>query len=199
MYFRPVLCEAPPYEPAESGQSAQVSLSCSGASALTAQNLNIQPFSTPPSGFTTDLSRIPPDAALGGTPSTNPSHERTSATVLVPWAPGSHAGAVRYVLGPAQLTTASIKLASAKNIGGDLWVVNYTMTTAGSALMDKVAFENFHQQIAVELGGNVYSTPLVEPTQTSFTSYQGKGQISGLTKSQAALLSSAMSSEKTRP
>ncbi len=110
VYFRPVLCEAPPYEPAESGQSAQVSLSCSGASALTAQNLNIQPLSTPPSGFTTDPSRIPPDAALGGTPSTNPSHERTSATVLVPWAPGSHAGAVRYVLGPAQLTTASIEI-----------------------------------------------------------------------------------------
>ncbi len=101
------------------------------------------------------------------------------------------------MLGPARLATASIKSASAKNIGGDLWVVNYTLTTAGSALMDKVAFENFHQQIAVELGGKVYSTPLVEPTQSSFTSYQGRGQISGLTKSQAARLSSAMSSEKT--
>ena len=34
VYVRPILCEAPPYEPAERGQSAQVSPSCSAASAL---------------------------------------------------------------------------------------------------------------------------------------------------------------------
>ena len=46
------------------------------------------------------------------------------------------------------------------------WVVDYSLAgSAGSALWDKVAQENFHQLLGIELDGEVYSAPIIQPTQ----------------------------------
>ena len=42
-----------------------------------------------------------------------------------------------------------------------------------------MAQENFHQYVAIDLDGLVESAPLIQPNQASFTSFQGKGEISG--------------------
>jgi preprotein translocase subunit SecD len=73
-------------------------------------------------------------------------------------------------------------------------VVDYTLAgAAGFALWDKVAQENFHQLLGIELDGEVYSAPIIQPTQSTFTSFDGKGEISGnLTQSDAQNLAQAM-------
>ena len=42
-----------------------------------------------------------------------------------------------------------------------------------------MAEENFHQLLAIELDGEVYSAPIIQPTQSTFSSFDGKGEISG--------------------
>jgi preprotein translocase subunit SecD len=74
------------------------------------------------------------------------------------------------------------------------WVVDYTLAgSANSALWDKVAEENFHQLLGIELDGEVYSAPIIQPTQSSFSSFDGNGEISGsLTQADADNLAQAM-------
>jgi preprotein translocase subunit SecD len=106
---------------------------------------------------------------------------------------------LRCVLGPAQMTGRSIGSAQATQNQTGAWVVDYTLAgSAGSALWDKVAQENFHQLLGIELDGQVYSAPIIQPTQAAFSSFDGKGEISGgsgansLTQSDAQNLAQAM-------
>jgi preprotein translocase subunit SecD len=56
-----------------------------------------------------------------------------------------------------------------------------------------VAQENFHLPVAIELDGSVYSAPIIQPTQATFTSFDGNGEISGsLTQQDADNLAQAM-------
>jgi preprotein translocase subunit SecD len=66
------------------------------------------------------------------------------------------------------------------------WVVNYTLTKTGSPLWDSVAEKNFHGLLAIELDGVVQSAPLIQPSQASFTSFDGQGEISGAFTEQSA-------------
>jgi preprotein translocase subunit SecD len=60
-------------------------------------------------------------------------------------------------------------------------------------LWDQVAQANFHQELAIELDGVVQSAPLIQPGQTSFTSFAGSGEISGsFTQASAKNLAIAM-------
>ena len=52
---------------------------------------------------------------------------------------------------------------------------------------------NFHLPLGIELDGEVYSAPIIQPTQSTFTSFDGKGEISGsLTQQDADNLAQAM-------
>ena len=56
-----------------------------------------------------------------------------------------------------------------------------------------MAQENFHQLLGIELDGEVYSAPIIQPTQSSFTSFDGQGEISGsFTKNEAQQLAVVM-------
>jgi hypothetical protein len=199
VYFRPVLCTAPLFNPAAGAAGGAGSPSCSQGSALTTKSLNVQPIVSSPSGFTEN--NVPTDSALAGVPSTKPSADTASATVLLPaltvkGLPGN--GAERYVLGPAEMSSSSIRFAVARRTPQTgQWVVDYTTTTRGAARWDKVARQNFHLLLAVDVGGVVYSAPIIQPTQTSFSSFEGRGEISGnLTKADAQHLASAWSDRK---
>jgi preprotein translocase subunit SecD len=72
-------------------------------------------------------------------------------------------------------------------------VVSYTLTGAGSPAWDKLAQSSFHQIIAIELDGVIQSAPIIQPSQSTFTSFAGKGEISGhLSETQAKNLALAM-------
>lgn len=192
VYFRPVLCTAPPYVAAGPNPPASGSPACSASSVLSAENLSVEPMGSSPSGFTS--ANVAPDTGLASVRSTRPSADRASATVLLPALGGScYAKGYRCVLGPAEMTGSSIASATAKHVQRGAWFVDYATTARGSQLWDKVAEENFHEQLAVEVNGVVYSAPLMQPTQSSFTSFDGRGEIGGsLTKTQAMHLAEAM-------
>jgi preprotein translocase subunit SecD len=156
---------------------------------------------------------VTPNSSVQGYSSSNPqpdpqflTYTNTSTTVknyenrdvLLPTLPAtgtnSSKSALRYVLGPSEMTGHSIASASAQQDQTGQWVVNYSLAgSTGSALWDKVAQENFHQLLGIELDGVVYSAPIIQPAQGTFSSFDGQGEISGsLTQADAQRLAQAM-------
>ena len=200
MYFRPVLCFAYPQAVPKADKNKvqprgiETLPACTPSSELSAANLNVTPNSSP-QGYSSN--NVPPDTQYAAYPSTSvekPDYARS--TVLLPGIGGACDGTavVRCVLGPAQMTGRSIANATATQNQTGQWVVDYTLAgSAGSALWDKVAGENFHQLLGIELDGEVYSAPIIQPSQSGFTSFQGRGEISGsLTQADAQNLAQAM-------
>ena len=200
MYFRPVLCFAYPQQ-APKGSKAKVLPTgigsvpaCNTQAELSASNLNVQPAPNTSAGYTQN--NVPPDPQYVSVPSTSTEKPGyPTSTVLLPGIGNAcfNTG-YRCVLGPSQMTGRSIGSATATQNQTGAWVVNYTLAgAANSALWDKVANENFHQLLGIELDGKVYSAPIIQPTQSSFTSFNGNGEISGsLTQSDANNLAQAM-------
>jgi len=199
MYFRPVLCFAYPEGVPKGSKATTLPRgigtipACTASSELTQANLAVTPNNSP-QGYSSN--NVAPDSQYIAYPSTSvekPGY--ATSTVLLPGlaASGSSNGGERYVLGPAQMTGHSIASATATQDQTGAWVVDYSLTGPGSSLWDKVAQENFHQLLGIELDGVVYSAPIIQPTQSSFTSFDGKGEISGsLTQSDAQNLAQAM-------
>jgi preprotein translocase subunit SecD len=90
----------------------------------------------------------------------------------------ANAKSERLVLGPAELTSSAIKSATAVKISGE-WVVNFRLTSKGSAAWNAFAKRQFHAMIAIVANGEVYTAPLIQPASTRFTSFGGTGEISG--------------------
>ncbi|HVA52589.1 MAG TPA: protein translocase subunit SecD [Acidimicrobiales bacterium] len=180
LLFRPVLCEAAVGSKLVSTSTLPA---CAAQYQDTAANLNVNTS-------TSSAANIAPDPAFTNIASTPPPKDLPADTVLLPLlgTPG-----VRYVLGPSEMTGHSIKKALAQQNQAGAWVVNYTLTSTGSPLWDKVAQQNFHQLLAIELDGVVQSAPLIQPGQAAFSSFAGQGQISGsFTQQSAQTLALAM-------
>lgn len=180
---RPVLCAAPDYAGA-AGQSppAGVLPACAAASQLSVLNLVVTPSSSNPDGYTSNTS-IPPDAQFAAYPSTTPANDTATATVLLPAAPPTPA-AGRFVLGPAGLTGASVQSASAQ-VGNGGWLVNITLTSAGTAAWNELARTQFHAFVAVDVNAQVVSEQLIQPTALYFTTVSGQVTVAGFTESEA--------------
>lgn len=191
VYFREVLCYAPAYTSVPNPTPLPAP-PCSPSSLLSLANLKTTPGANSANGFTTN--NVGPDQALAGVRSTPAALDKAKATVLLPALRGvSPQGDGRFVLGPAEMTNRAIATASAsKNQTGE-WVVDYRTTSSGEEVWDKVAEENFHLFLAVDLDGVVVSAPIIQPTQSSFSSFDGRGEISGdLNRSEAQRLARAL-------
>ena len=201
MYFRPVECYAYPeatpkhapknYVPPRGTVTVPP---CAASSQITTSSLNVQPNANVPAGFTSN--NVPPDSQYVNTPSTSvlkPNYE--NSTVLLPAvANGCGGGGARCVLGPSEMSGHDIANAQATQNQTGAWVVDYTLNgSAGSTKWDQVSEQNFHLPLGIELDGNVYSAPIIQPTQGSWSSFQGRGEISGsLTQQDAQNLAQAM-------
>ena len=178
LLFRPVLCAAglgattKPVSPLPA---------CGAKYLMSATNLGVVPESTTISGFRSN--NIPADPGFSAISATKPANDNPANAVLLPVL-GSPK--VRYVLGPSQLTGQAIGKAVAQQDQAGAWVVTYSLTSAGSSQWDQVASNNFHQMLAIELDGVIQSAPIIQPTQTSFSSFNGQGQISGSFTEQSA-------------
>ncbi len=182
LLFRPVLCETGP----ASAKAVAVTTvpTCGSAYQMTAANLAVNPSTGQPTN------NIGLDPQYANIKSTQPQNDNPSQTVILPALGNS---SVRYVLGPSQLSGRAVAKALAQQTQVGQWVVNYTLTSSGSPAWDKVAAANFHAMLAIELDGVVQSAPLIQPDQTSFTSFGGSGQISGsFTANSAKQLAIAM-------
>ena len=182
LLFRPVLCETGPA--AKHAKAVKTVPSCGANYLMTAANLAVNTSTGSPTN------NIGLDPQYTNIASTQPQNDNKNQTVILP-ALGTNS--VRYVLGPAELTGQAVKTAIAQQDQVGAWVVNYSLTGAGSPAWDKVAQANFHAELAIELDGVVQSAPLIQPNQTSFSSFNGQGQISGsFTESSAKNLALAM-------
>jgi preprotein translocase subunit SecD len=185
LLFRPVLCEAEVGAKSSLKYVAPGKLPACGAQyQTTAANLDVNTSTQEPSNA------IAPDPAFTDFKSTKPDQDFAKDEVLLPVLGDK---SLRYVLGPSQLTGRAVKKAVAQQNQAGAWVVNYTLTGTGSPAWDKVAEENFHAMVAIELDGVVQSAPLILPGQASFTSFDGSGEISGsFTEGSAKTLALAM-------
>lgn len=173
--IRPVLCYAPPYAvPPGQASSAGPLPACSPATQLTTSNLQVTPDNNGVNGYTTN--NIKADPQFATYPSTTSSSNMQGQDVLLPGTPSG--GSNRYVLGPVGLGRGAIASARAIYING-VWAVNLLLTHKGSAQWDSLAQQTFHEITGVVVNGHVVSAPMMQPTQSSFTSFDGHLQISG--------------------
>jgi hypothetical protein len=198
--FRPVLCAVPPYDKFITSPQPVVTAASCGPSSLTPANLQVTPSKRSPAGYTYDSPQ--PALILEGERTTTAAHDAASKVVLLGGLAGSSLYAttptskgIRYVLGPAVMTSRAIASATATKNQAGAWVVNWTTTSAGAAVWDKVTRASFHQLLAVEVGGVVVSAPIIEPAQTTFSSFRGQGQVTGkLSQAEAMKIAAALSS-----
>jgi preprotein translocase subunit SecD len=187
LLFRPVLCSAATAKKVHAVAPGHLPL-CQAKYLDSQANLAVQPNASNPNGFTVNQA-ILPDPQFSAIASTIPNSDNPKNEVILS-ALGSPA---RYVLGPAVLTGTAIGKAFASLDQAGAWVVNYTLTKAGSPLWDAVTKTYFHQELAIELDGVVQSAPLILPASTTWVSYGGQGQISGsFTEASAKKLAIAM-------
>ncbi len=211
LFFRPVLCTAypltlspatkatatSPAKPAQKPISGNKTLPACGAQyATTLANLAVTPNSSV-QGYSSNNPSPDPGFAQYSNTSTAVNNYPSREVLLpsLPAAGSSTKGSLRYVLGPEQMTGSAIGSAVAQQNQTGQWEVNYTLRgAAGSALWDKVAQQNFHLLLGIELDGVVQSAPLIQPTQQTFSSFGGQGTISGgnMTEADAKSLALAM-------
>jgi len=199
--FRPVLCAVPPFDRFITGHQPAVAASLCGPSNL----LNTTNLAVTPDGSSTGYSyQSPqPDTILEGVRTTKPAGDAPTKAVLLVGLRGSSiysatptSEAMRYILGPSEMNSSAIEYASASKLKSGAWVVNWTTTASGTAQWDKVARQSFHQMLAIDVGGVVVSAPIIEPTHKSFSSFKGRGEISGdLTQAEATKIVKAMQSQ----
>jgi preprotein translocase subunit SecD len=196
LYFRPVLCFTYPFHHPPKGQPEgnPVNLPACQPSLATDPRVNpkFEVVQQPNTIAGYQVTAMPPDPtfaftrAVGslrdGFPGVSdkaviengPSGQPAPAEIQ-----GSQVPGARYVLGPALLTGQAISGASAQQNAAGEWVVNCTLTPAGSVKWDQITQTYFHQYMGVDLDGVVQSAPLIQPTQSSWTSFQGQVEISG--------------------
>ncbi|MHB2027250.1 MAG: protein translocase subunit SecD [Acidimicrobiales bacterium] len=183
LLFRPVLCEAVVGSKLKTVKPGALP-ACGANYLMTAANLNVNTSTGSPTN------NIGPDPAFTNFASTRPAQDFAQDEVLLPVLGQK---GLRYVLGPSELTGHAVKKAVAQENQAGAWVVNYTLTSTGSPEWDRVAQENFHQLLAIELDGVIQSAPIIQPNQSAFTSFNGTGQISGsFTEASAKNLALAM-------
>jgi preprotein translocase subunit SecD len=177
LFFRPVLCGAPPYTPSKAAtptgsakpasQPYRVPPTCSGpyryTSAYYSGNGNYQP---PPQYLE--------DPALATYRSTPPSQDQQYEHANVLFQAPAGVGAARYLLGPAEATGTIIKTAFPQLGTNGQWTVIMDLTSKGSAIFNQIAAKNYHQLVANDLDGRIVSAPVLLSS-----SYNGSAQISG--------------------
>jgi len=176
LYIRPVLCGAVAARPADvSGLLSGPLPSCQAQDETSAANLDVNVRTGVPANV------IPPDPGFASYSTTSEAADDPSATVLLAGDPTSGAQQYpRFVLGPAQLTGSAIASAQAQSLGNNSGSdVLITLTRSAATQWDEVAQQNLHQYLAFDLNGLVLSTPLIQPLNSAFVSFDGKMQLSG--------------------
>ncbi|MGH9030106.1 MAG: protein translocase subunit SecD, partial [Acidimicrobiales bacterium] len=174
MQFRPVLCVSGPYSKPKSGPGpTTVPSNCSATQyEQTAANQGSESSGSPSNTVPAD-----PTLAAYQTTSSTYNNNHANSEVLIP-APGTQWSGGRVLLGPSGVPGKDVHSAQAV-FNTPNWDVEVTFNSAGATLWDKLAQTQFHAYIAVDLDGDVISAPLTLPSQSTFTSFSGKVQISG--------------------
>ncbi len=197
LLFRPALCYAPPYSPQTTTVNGKTQVVSPGPLPATCPQQNLLITANLGPGGANSSNPYPNGvyANLAKFPSTTQAEDATAhgKTVLLHGPPGS---TIRYLAGPAELTGHIVKNAVANLTQTQGWVVDITLTRAGSAAWDDMAKRYFHEVIVIELDGVVQSAPITLPAQSTFSSFGGQVEISngagGIPEAQAKGLAVAL-------
>jgi hypothetical protein len=167
MLVRPVECAAPAYQ-VESAESQLTAprLQCAPAYGLTAADLQVDTMTGLPG------KDIGPDPGLAGIEDTRPAEDFASRTVILPAGPNSGFSGERLVLGPSSFDNSDIASANAQAEGG-YWAIEIALTSKGSQEFDSLSQRQFHAYIAFDLDSTLVSVPLVQPTQSTYSTSSG--------------------------
>jgi hypothetical protein len=178
LLLRPVECGALPYSHASTGPAGPIESrplpTCAARYLTDTANLRVTP-GPGGTGFSENHA-VAPDPAFTSFPSST--GDDPTKTVLLP-SSGGNGQYARWVLGPAGITSADIADVRAQHVPGTGWVLDVTLTPPGAARWDAFAFQYFHEPIAVDVDGAVVSAPVTEPSQATFSSFNGRIEISG--------------------
>jgi preprotein translocase subunit SecD len=193
LLFRPVECGAPAYvKPAKGKPPSPLDIpSCDPSYQLTPANNNVVVDSATAAGYTANS--INPDPKFASYPSITSDQDALPSVpskVVIETAYNASAGSYqRYVLFPAIMKGNQVSSASATQTTLGQWVVDCNLTSLGTTEWNTAAKQYFHAYMAIELDGQVVSAPIIQPTQSSFTSFGNSIEISGgLSQSQANLI-----------
>jgi preprotein translocase subunit SecD len=126
------------------------------------------------------------DPALLNVPTTSPETESRSDYVILPASASSGFAPDRLVLGPSTVGYSELASAEASKHDG-IWVVDISLTSAGTKRLQNLAQQQFHAYIAIEVDGKVLDAPLIEGTATSFKTAGLGLEIGGQTTESDAL------------
>ncbi len=193
-FVRPVSCGAVPTRPADViGLQSGPLPPCQAQYETTAANLGIDVQTGRPANT------IPPDPGFASYATTTPQDDNPDATVLLGADPSAAKQEYsRFVLGPAQVDGSEIATAQAQSLGSSVgkggWSVVITLTTTGAVQWNDVAQQNFHQFVGFDLDGAVLSAPLIQPTNSTFESFDGKIEFGTFSAAEAKGLAAVLGS-----
>jgi SecDF, P1 head subdomain len=166
---RPVLCSAPGDWPSVRAPAAPLPESCQPQYAPSV----VKPLG---SGYTTNAPV--PDPALAAFPSTLTEGTNAAHSSLLDSLAGKSGTPTRYLLGPRVNTLShhNAKPANVTTKNGPS-IVHIVFTQAGAERWDAVASANLHKVVAFIFGDDALSDPIIEPTNTCFTTFDEKVQI----------------------
>lgn len=201
LYFRPVLCYAPAYQkpkstksttttttPAKVSKSSQSTTTSTTAAKATTTTTSpsgskkspstastTAALPTCPSSYTPTSSNSSPSlyAPLASYKTTPPGLDNPKATVLLPL---QGASGERIEAGPSQASGTVVSSAVAVYQSGTGYVVDFTLTKAGTKIWDDLANTNYHKLVADDLGGTIISAPVINATGSAFGS---SGEVTG--------------------
>jgi preprotein translocase subunit SecD len=85
-----------------------------------------------------------------------------------------------------RLSSANVVSAVVQQNQTGSWVVKIRLTPAASATWDTTASRSFHSLLALDVGGKVATAPIIEPAQSSFSSFKGAMEWSAAFKGSTA-------------
>jgi hypothetical protein len=186
LLVRPVLCLSDPYQAVSPSPAVSLPSTCAGTPYAIAPAI--------PNSIGYSENSPVHDPVLAGYPSTTPAQDAQNpgGVALLPVAGTTE---LRYLVGPTALTLSS-KVASARVVQEHgTWIVRIQLDPQAAALWDQVADTYFHLQIAVDLNGSVVTAPLIEPDQTSYSSFNSQIELSGSqSKVSAEVMAAALQS-----
>ncbi|MGO9341767.1 MAG: SecDF P1 head subdomain-containing protein [Acidimicrobiales bacterium] len=191
---RPVECAVPPYSSgADSNLAERQPNGCALRYLLSAKALQVDTHTGKP------RNDPGPDPSLAAVPDTSAATDVQSEPALYPAGSGSGFAGERLFLGPVRVGNDALASAGASEVDS-AWVVQITLTSAGTKDLDALATQQFHAYLAICVDGTVRSVSIVQPTSTSFSSLGGQIQLRpGFTRSEALNLADDLTSPLAVP
>jgi hypothetical protein len=192
LLVRPLWCQSGPFDGSATLSPQTLPVSCAGTPYAVEPDSPDPSRAGSPSGYSVPSLRLDPALAnfLTTTPSADSANPNGSA--LLPVANGQ---GERDLVGSTQLTlSASVASARVVQSNSGAWLVDVSLSQHEAALFDEVASKFFHLQLAVDLNGEIVSSPVIEPTESSYRPFDGRMELAGPSQSWAEDIAAALQS-----